>query len=101
LAEDLNKQLDDLSRNLSQMIEEINNLSTTSQPHPSLSQSQSISAANAGQDMPSDPVNQLSAILGAHLRALNSIDGNTGKLEGRVRELEGKAGGEKQIFGRR
>lgn len=42
--------------------------------------------------MPDDPVNQLSAILGAHLRALGSIEQGTGKLEGKVEELEGRMG---------
>ena len=90
LAEDLNKQLDDLSRNLSQMIEEVNRLSTPAMTvtHPS---SSSSSAAAPGQ-LPDDPINQLSAILGAHLRALNSLDGNAGKLEGQVKELESKFG---------
>lgn len=46
----------------------------------------------AASQMPDDPVNQLSAILGAHLRALGSIEQGTGKLEGKVEELEGRMG---------
>jgi nuclear pore complex protein Nup62 len=51
--------------------------------------------------MPDDPINQLSAILGAHLRALNSIDGNAGKLEGKVSELEARMGGSQRRLPRR
>lgn len=94
------------------MIEEINNLSTsqasTAGGHagPNLSMSSTSNATSATMETSEDPINQLSAILGAHLRALNSIDGNAGKLESKVRELEvkaGSAGGEgRQVgFGRR
>ena len=93
LAEDLNKQLDDLSRNLSQMIDEVNKLSSSSNSSVSHHTGQpSAAAAEAASQMPDDPINQLSAILGAHLRALNSIDGNAGKLEGKVAELEARMG---------
>ena len=93
LAEDLNKQLDDLSRNLSQMIDEVNRLSTSSYPSaPQQPGTPSAAAAEAASQMPDDPINQLSAILGAHLRALNSIDGNAGKLESKVAELESRMG---------
>jgi nuclear pore complex protein Nup62 len=92
LAEDLNKQLDDLSRNLSQMIEEVNKLSTPAPSAPAANGQVSPSAAEAASQMPDDPINQLSAILGAHLRALGSIDSNAGKLEGKVAELEGRMG---------
>jgi nuclear pore complex protein Nup62 len=97
MAEDLNKQLDDLSRNLSQMIDEVNRLSNPAQaPPPSqltastfgASGPPSASVADAASQMPDDPVNQLSAILGAHLRALSNIDGNASKLENRVDDLE-------------
>lgn len=43
-------------------------------------------------DLPDDPIHQLTAILGAHLRALSSIDGSAGRLEGQVDELERAAG---------
>jgi nuclear pore complex protein Nup62 len=86
LAEDLNKQLDDLSRNLSLMIDEVNKLSTGP-------------ASVASGDGTDDPTNQLSAILGAHLRALSSIDGNAEKLDERISELEGRMGQEKGRYG--
>ncbi|EIW66743.1 hypothetical protein TREMEDRAFT_65141 [Tremella mesenterica DSM 1558] len=76
LAEDLTKQLDDLSLSLTNMIQQVNNLSST----PTVGEG----------DKTEDPIDQLSAILGAHLRALNTIDGQTGKLESKVEELEGK-----------
>lgn len=66
------------------MIEEVNRLST-----PAMT-AQSASAGDS--QLPDDPINQLSAILGAHLRALNSLDGNAGKLESQVKELESKFG---------
>lgn len=68
------------------MIEEVNKLSG---PPPS------------GPDGSEDPIGQLSAILGAHLRALSSIDGNTGKLEQKVQELEEKMGAGSRQQGRR
>jgi nuclear pore complex protein Nup62 len=65
------------------MIDEVNKLSATQQQ-------------TAEGD---DPVNQLSAILGAHLRALQSIDGNAGRLEDKVIELESRMGHDKGRFG--
>jgi nuclear pore complex protein Nup62 len=100
LAEDLNKQLDDLSRNLSQMIEEVNTLSAPAGSAPQPNGSSTPSAADAASQMPDDPINQLSA-MGAHLRALNSIDGNAGKLEGKVSELEARMGGSQRRLPRR
>lgn len=98
MAEDLNKQLDDLSRNLSQMIDEVNKLSAPAPTTAAASRAgDSAAAPTAGAaeragSMPDDPVNQLSAILGAHLRALGNIDAGTERLEGKVSELEGRMG---------
>lgn len=99
LAEDLNKQLDDLSRNLSQMIEQVNKISTSQSSLDASTSSltnrpgtPSASAADAASQMPDDPVSQLSAILGAHLRALSSIDSSAGKLSTKVGESETKMG---------
>jgi nuclear pore complex protein Nup62 len=72
------------------MIDDVNKLSA---PSSSVRLSSSTAAAGTegqnaqGQD---DPINQLTAILGAHLRALSSIDGNAGRLEEQVIELEGR-----------
>ena len=72
------------------MIDEVNKLSA---PSSSARLSSSTTAAGneghnvQGQD---DPISQLTAILGAHLRALSSIDANAGRLEEHVQELEGR-----------
>jgi nuclear pore complex protein Nup62 len=88
LAEDLNKQLDDVSRNLSQMIDEVNKLSTSGAAPAVVATPPSAADAQVSDD----PINQLSAILGAHLRAIHSIDSNTSKLAGKVGELEARSG---------
>jgi len=95
LAEDMNKNLDDLSRNLTEMIKDVNQISSSSTARPTTSSEEGM---NEGED---DPVTQLSAILGSHQRALNGIDGRSGKLEVDLRELErrlaggGSGGGER------
>lgn len=83
----MNKQLDDLSRNLTEMIKDVNQISSSSQAPRASSPSDEI---NQGED---DPVTQLSAILGSHQRALNGIDGRSGKLETDLRELERRLAG--------
>lgn len=80
------------------MIEEVNSLSAPTHHHVSHSLTPSARDADSASQMPDDPINQLSAILGAHLRALNSIDGNAGRLEVKVKELEGKMGGGEKRF---
>lgn len=87
LAEDMNKNLDDLSRNLTEMIKDVNQISSSSTARPTTSSEEGI---NEGED---DPVTQLSAILGSHQRALNGIDGRSGKLEVDLRELERRLAG--------
>lgn len=86
LAEDMNKNLDDLSRNLTEMIKDVNQISSSSTARPTSSEE----GINQGED---DPVTQLSAILGSHQRALNGIDGRSGKLEVDLRELERRLAG--------
>lgn len=102
LAEDLNKQLDDIGRNLSQMIEEVNKLSSAgnSAPAPAVNSPPTAAAADAAAQLSDDPINQLSAILGAHLRAIHSIDANTSKLNAKVVELEQKSGQGKSSYRR-
>jgi len=87
LAEDMNKNLDDLSRNLTEMIKDVNQISSSSTARPTTSSEEGM---NEGED---DPVTQLSAILGSHQRALNGIDGRSGKLEVDLRELERRLAG--------
>lgn len=86
----MNKQLDDLSRNLTEMIKDVNQISSSSQSHAPRSSSPSGGEINQAED---DPVTQLSAILGSHLRALNGIDGRSGKLENDLKELERRLAG--------
>ena len=83
----MNKQLDDLSRNLTEMIKDVNQISSSSNPPRASSPSGDL---DQGED---DPVTQLSAILGSHQRALNGIDGRSGKLETDLRELERRLAG--------
>lgn len=66
------------------MIDSVNALSATSQP------------TGADGD---DPVGQLSAILGAHLRALQTLDGSAGRLEDKVDEVERKLSLERGRYG--
>ena len=83
----MNKNLDDLSRNLTEMIKDVNQISSSSTARPTTSSEEGM---NEGED---DPVTQLSAILGSHQRALNGIDGRSGKLEVDLRELERRLAG--------
>jgi nuclear pore complex protein Nup62 len=85
----MNKQLDDLSRNLTEMIKDVNQISSSSHTAARPS-SPSEGEINQAED---DPVTQLSAILGSHQRALNGIDGRSGKLETDLRELERRLAG--------
>ena len=66
------------------MIDAVNQLSASSQP-----------TGSEGDD----PVGQLSAILGAHLRALQTLDGGAGRLEDKVDEVERKLNLERGRYG--
>lgn len=82
------------------MIDQVNSLSAP--PHtagkastagaPGGSGTISAAQVEAASQIPDDPINQLSAILGAHLRALGNIESGTGRLEGKVEELESRMG---------
>lgn len=69
LAENLNKQLDDMSLNLGSMIEEINQTAPM------------VDGAS------SDPVGQIVQILNAHLTSLQWIDESTTHLQSRVQDV--------------
>lgn len=94
LAENLNAQLDDMSRNLVSMIDEVNQLSApsgarttrTTEATPGALNSLRVSArdSGAGND---DPITQISAILNAHLGSLKWIDENTASLRDRLESL--------------
>lgn len=89
LAEENNKHLDELSRNLTEMIKDVNQISSSSHP------ARRPSSPSGGEvtQTEDDPINQLSAILGSHLRALNSIDNRSTKLETDLRVLETRLAG--------
>ena len=95
LAESLNAQLDDMSRNLVSMIDEVNQLSAptggrtsshTAEANPEALHSLRVGArdSGAGND---DPIMQISAILNAHLGSLKWIDENTASLRDRLESL--------------
>ncbi|KAF8930160.1 FG-nucleoporin nsp1 [Dissophora ornata] len=69
LAENLNKQLDDMSLNLTSMIEEINQ------------------TAPKGDGESSDPIGQIVQILNAHLTSLQWIDDTTTSLQSKVQDV--------------
>ncbi|ORZ01947.1 nuclear pore glyco protein p62 [Lobosporangium transversale] len=69
LAENLNKQLDDMSLNLTNMIEEINQTSPKADGESN------------------DPVGQIIQILNAHLTSLQWIDDSTTQLQSKVQEV--------------
>lgn len=69
LAENLNKQLDDMSLNLTSMIEEINQTSTKTE-------------GESG-----DPVNQIVQILDSHLASLQWIEDSTISLQSKVQDV--------------
>ena len=98
LAEGLNAQLDDVSRSLVSMIEEVNSLTATG------TRSSTVPSTNTGDASPADlnslrigardsmagnedPIMQISAILNAHLGSLKWIDEHTATLRERLEAL--------------
>lgn len=82
LAEDLNNQLDDLSRSLTALINEVNSLSASAGlTHP---------ASDPKDAAAQDPVAAIAAILNAHLSSLGWIEKTGNSLTAQVEELEGK-----------
>lgn len=98
LASDLNIQLDDLSKTLTQMIENINELTATSFTSPKQKSSApnngngASATANGGDSAASesqdDPLMQISAVLSAHLKSLQWIDATVQEVEAKVIEGE-------------
>ena len=82
LAENVNEQLDDLSRNLSTMIDEVNLLSGGG----------TNKSKDSEEDAQQDVIAQIAAILNAHLSSLQWIDGTSSDLMERVKELDGVVG---------
>lgn len=105
LATSLNQQLDDLARNLSAMVDEVNSVTATSQhgaakmkPTDNTTSLATTTATGQGdvtmEDADAmDPMSQIQAILNAHLDSLSWINGSVRELEGKVVDLEGKFGG--------
>lgn len=77
LAETLNRQLDDLGKNLGGLVSEVNSLSHSS-------------GLVESSDDDADPVAQIAAILGAHLGSLEWIAGATDRLAAQIDEIDGK-----------
>src|SRR6266404_1825154 len=69
LAANLNLQLDELSKSLSQMIESVNALTLPNSPHAISSDS-----CAGGKKADEDPLQQIGAVLNAHLKSLQWID---------------------------
>lgn len=100
MAESLNAQLDELSRNLSSMIVEVNNLSSSTaaarpQAEPDANALGPLRLGNKLHNSGADPVSQIVAILNAHLGSLKWIDESTNALREKVEKLRrGQVGGE-------
>jgi nuclear pore complex protein Nup62 len=95
MAESLNAQLDELSRNLSSMIVEVNNLSSNtaanassrSHAEPDTNALSLLRVGNKLHNSGADPVSQIVAILNAHLGSLKWIDENTNALREKLENL--------------
>jgi len=88
LAANLNLQLDELSKSLSQMIESVNALTLPNSPHATSSDSSA-----SGKRADEDPLQQIGAVLNAHLKSLQWIDETIRDVEGKVKETERRMGG--------
>jgi nuclear pore complex protein Nup62 len=100
MAESLNAQLDELSSNLSSMIVEVNNLSSSTaaarpQAEPDANALGPLRLGSKLHNSGADPVSQIVAILNAHLGSLKWIDESTTALREKVENLRrGQIGGE-------
>jgi nuclear pore complex protein Nup62 len=88
LAANLNVQLHELSKSLSQMIESVNALTLPNSP---LATSSDSSAG--GKKADEDPLQQIGAVLNAHLKSLQWIDETIRDVEGKVKEAERRMDG--------
>lgn len=88
LAANLNLQLDELSKSLSQMIESVNALTLPNSPHATSSDSSA-----GGKKADEDPLQQIGAVLNAHLKSLQWIDETVRDVEGKVKEAERRMDG--------
>ncbi|KZT62803.1 hypothetical protein CALCODRAFT_1689 [Calocera cornea HHB12733] len=96
LAERLNRELDDMSRNLAQMIDTLNALSAAGAGGAGAGaglSAASLSFSSSGLNPASiaaaeDPVSQIVAILNSNLGTLQWIESKTRALEDKVRQTE-------------
>ena len=88
LAANLNLQLDELSKSLSQMIESVNALTLPHSPHAT-----SSDPSTGGKKADDDPLQQIGAVLNAHLKSLQWIDETIRDVEGKVKEAERRMDG--------
>ena len=88
LAANLNLQLDELSKSLSQMIESVNALTLPNSPHAA-----SSDPSTGGKKADDDPLQQIGAVLNAHLKSLQWIDETVRDVEGKVKEAERRMDG--------
>ena len=96
VAENVNDQLDDLSRNLSTMIDEVNLLSGGNNNSNSIENNADDNNAAQELQQQEDAVAQIAAILNAHLSSLQWIDATTVSLNDRVKEMENVVGNVQQ-----
>ena len=95
LAENLNTQLDDMSRNLVSMIDEVNQMSAPATNgrravrDATDASSEALGSFQVSRDVPGyeDPIMQISAILNAHFSSLKWIDEHTSSLRDRLEAL--------------
>lgn len=86
LAADLNVQLDNLSKSLTQMIESVNSLTAPTQSSSNtLNGSANPDADGQGSE---DPLTQIAAVLNAHLKSLQWIDATVQEVETKVGDAE-------------
>lgn len=89
LADHLNTALDELSRNLSAMIEEVNSFSSSSGITPPPDPSDPDARAPEKSE---DPISQIATILNSHLSSLQWIEKSTDGLKHQIRDLQGRVG---------
>ncbi|KAG8783325.1 FG-nucleoporin nsp1, partial [Serendipita sp. 398] len=89
LAAELNTQLDNLSKSLSQMIESVNSLTAPTQS----STSNVTTGADSDAQGSEDPLMQIATVLNAHLKSLQWIDTTVQEVETKIVEAETKVKG--------
>lgn len=94
MAADLNIHLDNLSKTLTQMIESVNSL-TAPTHKTSTTNADNASLDDQGAE---DPLNQIGAVLNAHLKSLYWIDSTVKEVETKVTEAEARV---KEVAGGR